>query len=631
MHPSSPRASSPRRSPIATLAASTAWSAAGLLLVATLSAQTKESQAAVRPESGPAFPSNLLPVGDPEQELSFELGLNYQEAADLADDVFPDNETKRGIFLAALQYELGKKRVEMPAFFLAKNPVTNAQYKIFVEQTGHRFPFHWWWDGRKDDAISPERTEAMRNIDKIDYWKENWQDLPWAIPKDQENCPVVYLAWKDAIAYAAWAGCRLPTEAEWLYAMTGGDPERNFVWGEDWDLSKLKEIEKADLAFRLLPVGATSQYFKAPFGHEDVPLQVFEWTYDPVFLPFSDSADWREQLDRLKRTSEGRDVEFRTPEFGAFNRIIKGGSYQVLDDARLARLQTRVGVAPETYKDAIGVRLAKSYAPGRDHAEAALRLDYAWNYFGGNRRPNYDDHVGAERYDLGEDGTTIRGYYAVSIVPVSHYAEADKPRLSQFKEATQASPAIIGTLATSMPLKTPALEAGFYTLCFRQGGMTKDLSKALKEAQRDIAKARKANEDPPNGDWREQIRKYGLTDDEVLEHGSGIPFVRLNPGNLQVPVDQTIYAVRDNAGNYCAWFPAKEPGYESGYDNGDATIEVSTIEESRTKEGGEQLMFSFGVPQYEDSRGKVIRFELPILLSTEHAGGASWRLPTPAR
>ena len=111
--------------------------------------------------------------------------------------------------------------VYLDAFYIDKYEVTNAQYRKFVQATGHREPVGYAYvNGR---------------------WQHGFK--PWSDPGfNGANQPVVCVNWEDAKAYADWSGKRLPTEAEWERAARGtyvgqGNYKRH-VWGDEWPPAK---------------------------------------------------------------------------------------------------------------------------------------------------------------------------------------------------------------------------------------------------------------------------------------------------------------------------------------------------------------------------------------------------------
>jgi len=100
--------------------------------------------------------------------------------------------------------------VYLDSFYIDMYEVTNAQYRRFVQATGHKEPLGLTRvDGKLVDGFRP------------------WSDRNF----NGDNQPVVCVNWEDAMTYCKWAGKRLPTEAEWEYAARGGLIGKRYVWG----------------------------------------------------------------------------------------------------------------------------------------------------------------------------------------------------------------------------------------------------------------------------------------------------------------------------------------------------------------------------------------------------------------
>lgn len=143
------------------------------------------------------------------------------------------------------------QQVNFSRYFVDKHPVTNEQYQVFVKATNYK----------------PKDAENY-----LKHWVNG------VIPQGQEKFPVCYVSKEDAEAYAVWAGKRLPTEKEWLYAAQGSDG-RKWPWGNIADTLGVKSnlgdgIPKAIGQF---PLGANQ------FGVEDLTGCIWQITNDEYF------------------------------------------------------------------------------------------------------------------------------------------------------------------------------------------------------------------------------------------------------------------------------------------------------------------------------------------------------------
>jgi iron(II)-dependent oxidoreductase len=174
----------------------------------------------------------------------------------------------------ALDNERPAHTVELPAYVIDAAPVTNGRYREFIADGGYDDP-RWWSPAGWQHRTEAELTAPMHWRRDGDGWA--YQRFGrWSPVRDDE--PVVHVCYFEAQAYAAWAGRRLPTEAEWEKAARwdpGTGRSRRYPWGDE-DLT----VEHANLGQRHLwpaPVGAYPAG-ASPLGVHQLIGDVWEWT-----------------------------------------------------------------------------------------------------------------------------------------------------------------------------------------------------------------------------------------------------------------------------------------------------------------------------------------------------------------
>ncbi|MDA8584646.1 formylglycine-generating enzyme family protein [Rhodobacteraceae bacterium] len=192
---------------------------------------------------------------------------------------------------------LKTKRIR--AFRMMETTVTNAMFAEFVDDTGYQteaerfgwsFVFHHNVSGKIAASEGVQGVEWWRKIDGS-FWRMingPGSDNDW-----QAEHPVVHVSWNDARAFAAWAGGRLPTEAEWEHAARGGLGDVPFPWGDrDPDDTDFQPCNIWQGRFPDLNTGADGHIATAParsfmpngFGLFNMVGNVWEWTGEPFKL-----------------------------------------------------------------------------------------------------------------------------------------------------------------------------------------------------------------------------------------------------------------------------------------------------------------------------------------------------------
>jgi formylglycine-generating enzyme required for sulfatase activity len=254
---------------------------------------------AARPKDDPALTRQpfepemiLIPAGE------FLMGSDPQK-----DPIAADNEQPQHF-------------LDLPDYYLAKTPVTNAQYRAFVQTTGHYEP-ESWRDGRP--------------------------------PSGEADHPVVWVSWSDALAYCRWLsevtgrGYNLPSEAEWEKGARGTDG-RIYPWGNRWDTMRCHSFEsglKKTTSVQAYPRGAS------PYGILDMVGNVWEWTRSLWGRDLS-SVDFRYPYN----ATDGRENLYAPP---TVLRVLRSNAY--LDHPWDARCARRDGFAPNCVSDDLGFRV----------------------------------------------------------------------------------------------------------------------------------------------------------------------------------------------------------------------------------------------------------------------------------
>jgi formylglycine-generating enzyme required for sulfatase activity len=199
--------------------------------------------------------------------------------------------------------------IYLPAFYIDQYPVTNADYKKFVECTGHSEPRHW----------------------------------RHGFPEDKADHPVVYVTWQDALAYAQWAGKRLPTEAEWEKAATWDEEKRakrKYPWGDEFVPGEYSTAESG--LWSTSPVGHHSPQSDSFYGVSDLTGSIWQWT----------NSLKREYPYRAEDGREDGREDLTASDF----RIVRGGAW--LPDAFSSRSAYRNASMPNLALIYIGLRCA---------------------------------------------------------------------------------------------------------------------------------------------------------------------------------------------------------------------------------------------------------------------------------
>ncbi len=245
--------------------------------------------------------------------------------------------------------------VTLSRFRIDTVAVTNARFAAFVEETGYVTAAQTFGWSFVFGGLLPDDFEDTRGVAAAPWWRQVF-GADWAHPEGPQSDldgrgdhPVVHVSWDDARAFCAWAGTRLPTEAEWECAARGGLEQARFPWGAElepggvhrmnvWQGSFPADNTRADGWYGTAPVDA---YLPNGYGLFNATGNVWEWCSDWF------AADYY-------ATSPADDPA--GPGSGT-HRVMRGGSYLCHESyCTRYRVAARSGNTPDASTGNLGFR-----------------------------------------------------------------------------------------------------------------------------------------------------------------------------------------------------------------------------------------------------------------------------------
>lgn len=288
-------------------------------------------------------------------------------------------------------------RVRVSGFWMDITHVTNDQFAKFVKETNYLTTAEQKPDWETIRVQLPPDTPkppdsalvagamvftGSSEVVLLDDYSQWWTYVPganWQHPTGPRrsidgkgNHPVVHVSYEDVMAYAKWAGKRLPTEAEWEFAARGGLTQATYVWGDQLENNGQPQAKIWDVKERPFPVVSpgvaveTSPVASFPrngYGLFDMTGNTWQWVSDWYRQDYF-AMQAKTHGDNVIDNPQGPNDSFDSADFSAPvnapKRVIRGGSFLCNENyCRSYRPSARRGTDPFSPMSHIGFRLVK--------------------------------------------------------------------------------------------------------------------------------------------------------------------------------------------------------------------------------------------------------------------------------
>ncbi|EDO49703.1 predicted protein [Nematostella vectensis] len=255
------------------------------------------------------------------------------------------------------------RKVRLRPFYMDIYEVSNREFELFVNATGHKTEAEVFGDSfvlgsRVSKEIEKDIHQAVAAAPwwlpvKGAYWRR--PEGPDTDIRERMNHPVLHISWNDAVAFCKWSGKRLPTEAEFEYALKGGSDDTLYPWGNEL-LVNGKHM--ANLWQGRFPVENTAED-----GYEGTcPVTAFPQNGYGLYNIIGNAWEWTSDWWNVRHTSDFQDNP-TGPTTGK-DKVKRGGSYMCHESyCYRYRSAARSQNSPDTTASNLGFRCASDSPP----------------------------------------------------------------------------------------------------------------------------------------------------------------------------------------------------------------------------------------------------------------------------